>query len=162
MCIRDRLTPTYVQADFVSNAVKSVTDSILIGLVLAIIVTSLFLRSLKASLVILLTIPIILATSVLALYVLNYTLDIMTLGGIAAAIGLIIDDAVVIVEQIHRVEEENNGRSDANTIRQAIDYLFPAMIGSSLSTIVIFIPFVLMSGVAGAFFKVLALSLIHI
>ncbi|WP_293692251.1 efflux RND transporter permease subunit, partial [Spirosoma sp. 48-14] len=139
------LTPTYVQADFVRDAVKSVTDSIFIGLVLAIIVTSLFLRSLKASTVILATIPIILAASILVLYVMGYTLDIMTLGGIAAAIGLIIDDAVVIVEQIHRVEEEHEGKSDAQTIQQAISYLFPAMIGSSLSTIVIFIPFSLMS-----------------
>lgn len=155
-----KLTPTYVQADFVSDAVKSVTDSILIGLALAIVVTSLFLRSLKASLVILLTIPVVLAASLLVLYVLGYTLDIMTLGGIAAAIGLIIDDAVVIVEQIHRVEEENEGRSDAQTVRQAIDYLLPAMIGSSLSTIVIFIPFVLMSGVAGAFFQVLAVTMV--
>ncbi len=155
-----KLTPTYVQADFVSQAVKSVTDSILIGLALAIVVTILFLRSLRASLVILLTIPIIMASSILMLYVLGYTLDIMTLGGIAAAVGLIIDDAVVIVEQIHRVEEENRGRSDAKTVRQAIDYLFPAMIGSSLSTIVIFIPFVLMSGVAGAFFQVLAVTMV--
>ena len=154
------LTPTYVQADFVSEAVKSVTDSIFIGLALAIIVTSLFLRSLKASIVILLTIPVILASAVLVLYALGYTLDIMTLGGIAAAIGLIIDDAVVIVEQIHRVEEEHDGHSDAGTIRQAINYLFPAMVGSSLSTIVIFIPFSLMSGVAGAFFKVLAMTMV--
>ena len=154
------LTPTYVQADFVSDAVKSVTDSIFIGLALAIIVTSLFLRSMKASIVILLTIPVVLATSVLVLYVLGYTLDIMTLGGIAAAIGLIIDDAVVIVEQIHRGEEEHKGRSDATTIRQAITYLLPAMVGSSLSTIVIFIPFSLMSGVAGAFFQVLATTMV--
>ena len=154
------LTPTYVQADFVGEAVKSVTDSIFIGLALAIVVTSLFLRSLKASAVILLTIPVALGTSVLVLYVMGYTLDIMTLGGIAAAIGLIIDDAVVIVEQIHRVEEENEGRSDPSTIQQAIAYLFPAMIGSSLSTIVIFIPFSLMSGVAGAFFKVLAATMV--
>ncbi|WP_338877455.1 efflux RND transporter permease subunit (plasmid) [Spirosoma sp. SC4-14] len=154
------LTPTYVQADFVSDAVKSVTDSIFIGLALAIIVTSLFLRSLKASTVILITIPIILGAAMVVLYVMGYTLDIMTLGGIAAGIGLIIDDAVVIVEQIHRVEEEHEGQSDANTIQTAIRYLFPAMIGSSLSTIVIFIPFSLMSGVAGAFFKVLATTMV--
>lgn len=169
------LTPTYVQADFVSDAVKSVTDSIFIGLILAIIVTILFLRSLKASFVILITIPIILAASILVLFVMGYTLDIMTLGGIAAAIGLIIDDAVVIVEQIHRVEEETGrsagavdspgvdspeGKSDAQTVQQAISYLFPAMVGSSLSTIVIFIPFSLMSGVAGAFFKVLAMTMV--
>lgn len=154
------LTPTYVQADFVSDAVKSVTDSIFVGLALAILVTSLFLRSAKASVVILLTIPVVLATSVLVLYGLGYTLDIMTLGGIAAAIGLIIDDAVVIVEQIHRMEEEHPGQAGAITIRQAIGYLFPAMVGSSLSTVVIFIPFALMSGVAGAFFQVLATTMV--
>ncbi|WP_020606041.1 efflux RND transporter permease subunit [Spirosoma spitsbergense] len=154
------LTPTYVQADFVSTAVKSVTDSILIGLALAIIVTSLFLRSLRASAVILLIIPVVLATTMLVLYAIGFTLDIMTLGGIAAAIGLIIDDAVVIVEQIHSVEEEHDGESTPQTIQQAISYLFPAMIGSSLSTIVIFLPFALMSGVAGAFFKVLATTMV--
>ena len=154
-----KLTPTYVQADFVSEAVKSVTDSILIGLALAIIVTSLFLRSWRASAVILVIIPVILAAAMLVLYSIGYTLDIMTLGGIAAAIGLIIDDAVVIVEQIHSVEEQE-GTSTPETIRQAINYLFPAMIGSSLSTIVIFIPFSLMSGVAGAFFQVLATTMV--
>ncbi len=154
------LTPTYVQADFVSTAVKSVTDSILIGLALAIIVTSLFLRSLRASAVILLIIPVVLATTMLVLYAIGFTLDIMTLGGIAAAIGLIIDDAVVIVEQIHSVEEEHEGESTPQTIQKAISYLFPAMIGSSLSTIVIFLPFSLMSGVAGAFFKVLATTMV--
>ncbi|MBC7568120.1 MAG: efflux RND transporter permease subunit [Spirosoma sp.] len=159
------LTPTYVQADFVSTAVKSVTDSILIGLALAIIVTSLFLRSLRASAVILLIIPVVLAATMLVLYAIGFTLDIMTLGGIAAAIGLIIDDAVVIVEQIHSVEEESgvdshDGESTPQTIQQAISYLFPAMIGSSLSTIVIFLPFALMSGVAGAFFKVLATTMV--
>ncbi len=154
------LTPTYVQADFVSTAVKSVTDSILIGLALAIIVTSLFLRSLRASAVILLIIPVVLATAMLVLYAIGFTLDIMTLGGIAAAIGLIIDDAVVIVEQIHSVEEDHDGESTPQTIQQAISYLFPAMIGSSLSTIVIFLPFSLMSGVAGAFFKVLATTMV--
>ncbi len=155
-----KLTPTYVQADFVGEAVKGVTDSILIGLILAIIVTSLFLRSLRASVVILLIIPVILASALLVLYSIGYTLDIMTLGGIAAAIGLIIDDAVVIVEQIHAVEEMQGGQSTPGTIRQAITDLLPAMIGSSLSTIVIFIPFSLMSGVAGAFFQVLATTMV--
>ena len=154
------LTPTYVQADFVSTAVKSVTDSILIGLALAIIVTSLFLRSLRASAVILIIIPVVLAAAMLVLYAIGFTLDIMTLGGIAAAIGLIIDDAVVIVEQIHSVEEEHDGESTPQTIQKAISYLLPAMIGSSLSTIVIFLPFSLMSGVAGAFFKVLATTMV--
>ncbi len=84
----------------------------------------------------------------------------MTLGAIAAAIGLIIDDAIVVVEQIHRTHEENPEEPSTSLVHKAIHYLFPAMIGSSLSTIVIFFPFVLMSGVAGAYFKVMTNTMI--
>src|SRR5204863_7288402 len=83
-----------------------------------------------------------------------------TLGAIAAAIGLIIDDAIVVVEQIHRTHEENPEEPSPVLVQKAIRYLFPAMIGSSLSTIVIFIPFLLMTGVAGSYFKVLTNTMI--
>src|SRR5699024_1223601 len=83
-----------------------------------------------------------------------------TLGAIAAAIGLIIDDAIIVIEQIHRLWEEHPGESTSFHIRKAVSYLFPALIGSSLSTIVIFLPFSLMGGVAGAFFKVLAYTMV--
>jgi multidrug efflux pump subunit AcrB len=82
----------------------------------------------------------------------------MTLGAIAAALGLIIDDAIVVVEQIHRTHEEHP--EEPTIITKAIRYLFPAMVGSSLCTIVIFLPFALMSGVAGAYFKVLTDTMI--
>ena len=84
----------------------------------------------------------------------------MTLGAIAASIGLIIDDAIVVVEQIHRTHEENPDEDYKHVVQQAIRYLFPAMVGSSISTIVIFIPFILMSGVAGAYFNVLTNTMI--
>ena len=84
----------------------------------------------------------------------------MTLGAIAAAIGLIIDDAIVVVEQIHRTHEEHPDEPSTSLVQKAIHYLFPAMLGSSISTIVIFIPFVLMSGVAGAYFKVMTNTMI--
>jgi CzcA family heavy metal efflux pump len=152
--------PYYEQADFVKDAVKSVTDSLWIGLLLAIFVAILFLRSLKASTVILITIPITLLLTMIVLMVTGQTLNIMTLGAIAAAIGLIIDDAIVVVEQIHRTHEEHPDESSTMLVQKAIRYLFPAMVGSSLSTIVIFLPFVLMSGVAGAYFKVLTNTMI--
>jgi Cu/Ag efflux pump CusA len=84
----------------------------------------------------------------------------MTLGAIAAAIGLIIDDAIVVVEQIHRTHEENPDEKSTVLVGKAIKYLLPAMVGSSISTIVIFIPFILMSGVAGAYFKVMTDTMI--
>jgi len=154
------LKPYYVQADFVNGAVKSVSDSLWIGLLLAIIVVILFLRSLKASTTVLLTIPVTLGLTMIVLYALGYTFNIMTLGAIAAAIGLIIDDAIVVVEQIHRAHEEDPEEKSSELIRRSVSYLLPSMIGSSISTIVIFIPFLLMSGVAGAYFKVLTNTMI--
>ncbi len=149
------IKPYYIQADFVNESVKSVTDSLWIGLVLAIIVAIIFLRSFKASATILITIPVTLGATLIVLYAIGYTLNIMTLGAIAAAIGLIIDDAIVVVEQIHRTHEEHPGDDYKNIVHNAIHYLFPAMVGSSISTIVIFLPFMLMSDVAGAYFNVL-------
>ncbi len=150
-----RLEPFYVQADFVKDAVKSVTDSLWIGLLLAIVVAMLFLRSLKASATLLVVVPITLACTLLMLYTIGETFNIMTLGAIAAAIGLIIDDAIVVVEQIHRTQEEHLGDPVPVLVQKALRYLFPAMVGSSISTMVIFLPFMLMSGVAGAYFKVM-------
>ena len=154
------LKPYYIQADFVNDSVKSVTDSLWIGLLLAIIVAIIFLRSFKASATILIIIPVTLGATIIVLYAIGYTLNIMTLGAIAAAIGLIIDDAIVVVEQIHRTHEENPDDEYKNIVHNAIKYLFPAMVGSSISTIVIFIPFMLMSGVAGAYFNVLTNTMI--
>jgi len=154
------IRPYYVQADFVNESVKSVTDSVWIGLALAIIVAVIFLRSLKASTTILIVIPITLFLTLTVLYLIGYSFNIMTLGAIAASIGLIIDDAIVVVEQIHRTHEEHPEEPTRNLLKKAIDYLFPAMVGSSLSTIVIFLPFVLMSGVAGAYFKVMTNTMI--
>ena len=154
------LQPYYIQADFVDDAIKSVSESLWIGLLLAIIVAILFLRSLKASATILLTIPVTLCLTLVILYATGGTFNIMTLGAIAASIGLIIDDAIVVVEQIHRTHEEYPDELSTSLVGKAIHYLFPAMVGSSVSTIVIFIPFILMSGVAGAYFKVMTDTMI--
>ena len=154
------IKPYYIQAEFVNDSVKSVTDSLWIGLVLAIIVAIIFLRSFKASATILITIPVTICLSLISIYAVGYTLNIMTLGAIAAAIGLIIDDAIVVVEQIHRSHEEHPNDTNDIIVKKAIHYLFPAMVGSSLSTIVIFVPFELMSGVAGAYFKVMTNTMI--
>jgi CzcA family heavy metal efflux pump len=154
------IKPYYIQADFVNDTVRSVSDAMWIGLLLAILVAIFFLRSIKASATILLTIPVTLLLTLIVLYATGQTLNIMTLGAIAAAIGLVIDDAIVVVEQIHRTHEENPEETSPHLVQKAIHYLFPAMIGSSLSTIVIFLPFVLMTGVAGAYFKIMTNAMI--
>lgn len=155
------LAPYYDQADFVAEVVRSVQDALWIGLALALVVTALFLRSWKATLTILGAIPVALALTVAVLYfVLGYSFNIMTLGAIAAAIGLMIDDAVVMVEQLHRVREDHPDESAGEVVRRSVGHLLPALVGSSLSTIVIFLPFALLGGVAGAYFKVLATTMV--
>ena len=156
-----RLQPYYDQADFVGEVVRSVQDSLWIGLALALVVTALFLRSWRASLTILLTIPLALALTLAVLYFgLGYSFNIMTLGALAAAIGLMIDDAVVMVEQLHRVGEDHPDYTPGQIVNRSVQHLLPALIGSSLSTIVIFLPFALLGGVAGAYFKVLATTMV--
>lgn len=154
------LKPYYKQADFVTTSIASIKDVLWIGLVLALLVVILFLRSFSASLVVLFTIPVSLSLTLIVLDAIGYTFNIMTLGAIAAAIGLMIDDVVIIIEQIHKIREEHPKEKMDWVAHEAITHLLPAMIGSSLSTLVIFIPFVLMTGVAGAYFKVMAFSMI--
>ncbi|MFD1550767.1 AcrB/AcrD/AcrF family protein [Putridiphycobacter roseus] len=155
-----RLVPFYQQADFVKNSIKSIEDVLWIGLALALVIVVLFLRAFNASMVVLFTIPITLSLTLIILQYFGYTLNIMTLGAIAAAIGLMIDDVVIVIEQIHKIKEEHPDKSMTWCIVNAISHLFPAMVGSSLSTLVIFIPFVLMTGVAGAYFQVMAFTMI--
>lgn len=151
------LKPYYDQSAFVNESIGSVLHSLYEGLALALIVVVIFLRSFRASLVVVLIIPVILGITVVVVHALGLSLNIMSLGAIAAAIGLIIDDAIVIVEQLHRIQEEHPEADKYSVVRIGIHDLFPAMVGSSLSTIVIFLPFALMSGVAGSFFKELSL-----
>jgi len=154
------LRPYYNQAEFVHDGIRSIIDVLWIGLILSIVVVVIFLRSLKASAVILITIPLTLALTFISLSMLGYDFNIMTIGAIAAAIGLIIDDAIIVLEQIHRTQEEYPERLPRELVGKAISYLFPAMVSSSLATIVILIPFGLMTGIAGAYFKILTMTMI--
>ena len=154
------LKPYYNQAEFVNGSIRSIIDVLWIGLLLAIVVVVIFLRSLKASGVILITIPLTLSLTFIALRLLNYDFNIMTIGAIAAAIGLIIDDAIIVIEQIHRTHEEFPDRKPKELVGKAIGFLFPAMVSSSLATIVILVPFELMTGIAGAYFKILTMTMI--
>jgi cobalt-zinc-cadmium resistance protein CzcA len=154
------MKPYYNQAEFVDGSIRSIIDVLWIGLSLAIVVVVIFLRSIKASAVILITVPLTLALTFISLKFLGYDFNIMTIGAIAAAIGLIIDDAIIVVEQIHRTHEEFPDRKPKELVGKAISFLFPSMVSSSLATIVILIPFELMTGVAGAYFKILTMTMI--
>jgi len=150
------LKPYYDQSAFVADSIDSVVKTIYEGLFLALIVMILFLRSWRSSLVVMLTIPVTLAFTLLCLYLVGISINIMSLGAIAASIGLIIDDAIVIIEQIYRGHEDHPEKSRFTIVRESIHSLFPAMVASSLATIVIHFPFRLMSGLAGSFFRELS------
>jgi len=154
------LKPYYNQAEFVNTSIRSIIDVLWIGLALAILVVLLFLRSHKAGSVLLITIPLTLALTFISMKFIGFDFNIMTIGAIAASIGLIIDDAIIVVEQIHRTHEEFPEKKPKELVGKAIRFLFPSMISSSLSTIVILFPFELMSGVAGAYFKILTETMI--
>lgn len=150
------LKPYYNQSAFVGDSIHSILKTIYEGLFLAIIVMILFLRSWRSILAVMLTIPVTVAFSILLCYLAGITVNVMSLGAMAASIGLIIDDAIVIIEQIYREHEERPDENRFTVVRHAIRNLFPAMVASSLSTIVIHFPFRLMSGLAGSFFKELS------
>lgn len=155
-----KLKPYYNQSEFVHDSIRSIIDVLWIGLLLAIVVVIIFLRSFKASAVILVTIPLTLALTFIVMSIFGYDFNIMTIGGIAASIGLIIDDAIIVVEQIHRTHEEFPERMPRQLVGKAVTYLFPAMVSSSLATIVILVPFELMTGIAGAYFRILTMTMI--
>ena len=146
----------YDQAKFVSDSVKGARDAIIFGVVLAAVVLLLFLRNWRFTLIAVAAIPVTVAIVGLALGIAGQTINLMTLAGIAAALGLIADDAIVVIENIDT--HHKRALADDPTESGAAE-LRPALIGSSLSTIVILLPFALLSGVVGAFFKPLALTM---
>ncbi len=119
------LEPYYNQSEFVNSSIRSIIDVLWIGLLLAIVVATIFLKSGKASAVILITIPITLALTFVVLTFIGYDFNIMTIGAIAAAIGLIIDDAIIVVEQIHRTHEEHPEQKPKELVGKAIQFLSP-------------------------------------
>jgi CzcA family heavy metal efflux pump len=150
------LKPFYDQSEIVNDSIKSVRDAILIGLLLASTILVLFLRDWGTSLVAGLVIPATIAVTFIALRILGESFDLMTLGGLAAAVGLVIDDAIVVVENI--VLHRDSGQSRAEAIRSAIREVSKPLVGSTITPIVVFLPLVSITGVTGTFFRALAVT----
>ena len=148
----------YDQSQLVVASAASVRDAILIGIGLAALVLLAFLRNLKITLIAIIVVPAVLAATVVLLTALHMSFNIMTLGGMAAAVGLIIDDAIVMIEHIVRrlrgAPDDHHGR----VLDAAREFLRP-LTGSSASTVIIFIPLAFLDGVTGAFFKALSLTM---
>jgi CzcA family heavy metal efflux pump len=148
----------YDQGELIVASADGVRDAVCIGVLLAGAVLLLFLRNGKITLIAMLCVPATLAATVLLLKVLHSSFNIMTLGGMAAAVGLIIDDAIVMVEHIVRRLRGVHGPHHGRVWSAAAEFTRP-LVGSSLSTIVIFVPLAFLSGVTGEFFKALSLTM---
>src|SRR5258706_11306301 len=148
----------YDQSELITSSAASVRDSILIGVVFAVFILLFFLRNLKITLIAALVVPAVLAATTLLLYVFHMSFNIMTLGGMAAAVGLIIDDAIVMVERLMSRLRETSIEHHGQVMRAASEFT-KSFAGSSASTIVIFAPLAFLSGVTGAFFKALSLTM---
>ncbi len=151
-----KLLPFYDQSTLVSDAITSVRDAILIGLVLAAVVLVVFLRDWGSSIIAGLVIPVTIAVTFIALRAMNESFDLMTLGGLAAAVGLVIDDAIVVVENI--VLHRDAGQSRGEAIRSALNEIRTPLLGSTFTPIVVFLPLVTITGVTGTFFRALAVT----
>jgi len=149
--------PYYDQSLLVSSSVSSVRDAILIGLLLSVAILYGFLRNWGTTFVATLVIPVTVLVTFVAMWIVGLSFDLMTLGGVAAAIGLVIDDAIVVVENIytHMVR----GESRAEAVRNAVSEISGPIIGSTITPVVVFLPLALLTGITGVFFRSLALTM---
>jgi multidrug efflux pump subunit AcrB len=147
----------YDQSIIVGDSIKSVRDAILLGLILASIILVVFLRDWGTSLVAGLVIPVTVLVTFIALKLMGESFNLMTLGGLAAAVGLVIDDAIVVVENIVLHRDAGQGRLQA--IRSALREITVPLIGSTITPVVVFIPLIVITGVTGVFFRALAVTM---
>jgi multidrug efflux pump subunit AcrB len=134
-----------------------VRDSILIGLLLSVVILWVFLRNWGTTLVAIVVIPVTILVTFLAMYLAGLSFDLMTLGGVAAAIGLVIDDAIVVVENIYT--HMSRGQSRREAVQSAVSEITVPIIGSTITPVVVFLPLTLLTGVTGVFFRSLALTM---
>ncbi len=152
-----RISKTYDLAEFVATAIANVRDAIIVGSILAVIVLLVFLRDWRLTLVASVTLPLTVMTTFLFMRWLGQTVNVMSMGGLAVAIGLVIDDAVVVVENIYR--HLGAGDTASAAVELAMRELVGAVVGSTLTTVVVFVPLGLLSGVVGQFFRALSITL---
>ena len=151
------LEPFYDQSTIVHDSIASVRDAVLIGIVLSSAILVLFLRDWGTSLVAGLVIPMTLLITFIVLKLTNQSFNLMTLGGLAAAVGLVIDDAIVVLENI--VLHRDSGQSHFHAIQSALGELTVPLIGSTITPIVVFLPLISITGVTGSFFRALAVTM---
>src|SRR6266446_4359707 len=152
-----QIQPFYDQSLIVNQSISSVRDAILLGLILASIILVVFLRDWGTSIVAGLVIPVTVSVTFIALKLLGESFNLMTLGGLAAAVGLVIDDAIVVVENI--VLHRDAGQHRLEAIQSALKEITTPLIGSTITPVVVFLPLIAIAGVTGTFFRALAVTM---
>ncbi len=148
----------YDQSLLVGDSIRSVWEAIVLGLMLSVAILYVFLKNWGATLVAAVVIPVTVLAAFLILRSAGLGFNLMTLGGIAAAIGLIIDDAIVVVEAIHAKLQQ--GLEPLDAVTEGLGEIFRPLLASTLTPVVVFIPLAFLDGVAGSFFKALALTMV--
>ena len=149
-----KISRVYDLAEFVEDSIASVRDAIVIGGVLAIVVLLVFLRDWRLTMIAALSLPMAVVPTFAFMWLFGGTINLMSMGGLAVAIGLVIDDAVVVVENVHRRAGEGG-----TSVIDAVQQLLAPLLSSTLTTVVVFAPLSLLAGVPGQFFRALSLSL---
>ncbi len=152
-----KIAPFYDQSILVRASMNSVRDAIIIGLLLSVLILYAFLRNIGTTFVAILVIPVTILVTFLAMRLVGLSFDLMTLGGVAAAIGLVIDDAIVVVENIFLHLSRGEPRHKA--VQNAVSEITIPIIGSTITPVVVFLPLALLTGVTGVFFRSLALTM---
>ncbi len=152
-----RVAAYYDQSLLVRASINSVRDSIIVGLLLSVVILYAFLRNWGTTFVAILVIPVTVFVTFLAMWLAGLSFDLMTLGGVAAAIGLVIDDAIVVVENIYT--HMSTGESRLVAVQRAVSEITVPIIGSTITPVVVFLPLTLLTGVTGVFFRSLALTM---
>ena len=155
-----KVSTFYDQSELVTGAATAVRDAILLGAALAGLVLFLFLRSWRSMIITAGLLPAVLAATCLALYVLHMSFNMMTLGGMAAAVGLVVDDAVVMIEFLMRRLQEADRSKERVSILAAAREMGKPLLGSTMATIVVFVPLAFITGVTGGFFQALAVTMV--
>src|SRR5256712_5111694 len=153
-----RLVVVYNQGELIRRSILGIRDAILIGITLTIGVLAFFLRDIRAGMLAALSVPVTLLVTFLAGDLAGQTLILMSLGGMAVAIGLVIDDAIVVVEAITRRIEE--GEAPPLAVRAGLGEITAPVVGTTVTTVVVFVPLAFLSGIVGDFFAALALTLV--
>lgn len=148
----------YDQSSLVRESVGSVWEAIALGLVLSVSILYFFLKSWSSTLTAVIVVPATLLVTVLAMSLLNMSFNLMTLGGIAAAIGLVIDDAIVVVEAVYSKVSGGLGRLEA--VGQAMREIIRPLVASTLTPVVVFLPLAFLVGISGVFFRALAITMV--